>query len=323
MTRMRGFDRRAVVRLLAVAIPALALATAGVALLQFGLGIPNPSALYIVAVVATAYVSGTAGAVVSAIASFLLYDYFFVDPRYTFTISDPDEYLSVILLLFVGIVVGQLAALQRSRTRDAVAREREAHALFRVSRSLATRDSTPQVLPDLARVLVDDNRLAERGRGANSGADAKGADMTDARKPARAGETADQEAGEIGRADHADRKGGKALEMGPDRNQRAEQTVADEKNQRRKQDGGNGGQFVHHDGDPSLPAAAVSWRRSRRRYTSTTTRIPATTAIRKMTRAASMYLSRISLALSPKKWTSRPSITTNRTLRARAAKNRK
>ena len=159
MTRMRGFDRRAVVRLLAVAIPALALATAGVALLQFGLGIPNPSALYIVAVVATAYVSGTAGAVVSAIASFLLYDYFFVDPRYTFTISDPDEYLSVILLLFVGIVVGQLAALQRSRTRDAVAREREAHALFRVSRSLATRDSTPQVLPDLARVLVDEAHM--------------------------------------------------------------------------------------------------------------------------------------------------------------------
>jgi len=156
---MRGVDSRAVVRLLAVAVPALALATIAVAILQDRLGIPNPSAVYLVAVVATAVVSGTAGAVVSAIASFLLYDYLFVDPRNTFTISNPGEYLSVILLLFVGIVVGQLAALQRSRTRDAQAREREAHALFRVSRSLATRDSTPQVLPELTRVLVDEAHM--------------------------------------------------------------------------------------------------------------------------------------------------------------------
>jgi two-component system, OmpR family, sensor histidine kinase KdpD len=159
MEFMRGMDRRAVVRLVAVAVPALALATLAVKILQDGLGIPNPSAVYLVAVVATAFVSGTAGAVVSAIASFLLYDYLFVDPRYTFSVTDPGEYLSVILLLFVGIVVGQLAALQRSRTRDAQAREREAYALFRVSRSLATRDSTPQVLPELARALVDEAHM--------------------------------------------------------------------------------------------------------------------------------------------------------------------
>jgi two-component system sensor histidine kinase KdpD len=60
----------------------------------------------------------------------------------------------------VGIVVGQLTALQRSRTRDAEAREREAHSLFRVSRSLATRDSTPQVLPELTKVLVDEAHMS-------------------------------------------------------------------------------------------------------------------------------------------------------------------
>ena len=158
---MRGIDSRAVVlRLVAVVAIALALATLAVKVLQDGLGIPNPSAVYLVAVVATALVSGTAGAIVSAIASFLLYSYLFVDPRYTFSITDPGEYLSVILLLFVAIVVGQLAAVQRSRTRDAQAREREARALFRISRSLATRDSTPQVLPELTRVLVDEAHMS-------------------------------------------------------------------------------------------------------------------------------------------------------------------
>ncbi len=159
MAGMRGIERRAVVRLVAVVVPALTLATIAVAILQDVLGIPNPSALYIVAVVAAALMSGTAGAVVSAIASFLLYDFLFVNPLYTFTIDDPQEYLSVILLLFVGIVVGQLAALQRARTRDAEAREREAISLFRLSRSLATRDSTPHVLPDIARILADEAHM--------------------------------------------------------------------------------------------------------------------------------------------------------------------
>ena len=61
---------------------------------------------------------------------------------------DPGEWLNLVLLLFVGIVVGQLAALQRARAEAAVAREREARALFQVSRALATRASTPAVLPD-------------------------------------------------------------------------------------------------------------------------------------------------------------------------------
>ena len=159
MAAMRGIDRRALIRLVAVSVPALALASVAVAILQDGLGIPNPSSVYLVAVVATAIVSGTAGAIASAIASFMLYDYLFVEPRYTFTISDPQEYLGVILLLFVAIVVGQLAALQRARARDAEARERESYSLFRVSRSLATRESTAQVLPDIARILVDEAHM--------------------------------------------------------------------------------------------------------------------------------------------------------------------
>ena len=55
-------------------------------------------------------------------------------------------WLSVVLLLFVGVVVGQLAALQRSRAETATQREREARALFAVSRALATRESIDLVL---------------------------------------------------------------------------------------------------------------------------------------------------------------------------------
>jgi two-component system sensor histidine kinase KdpD len=152
-------DPRGIATLLAISTSSLAVATLVVGFLQDRLGVPNPSAVYLVAVVATALVSGTLGAIVTSVASFLLYNFLFTEPRLTLGIAEPSVLLSVVLLLFVGIVVGQLTALQRARTELAKAREREARALFQLSRSLATRESTPAVLPEITRVLQTETRL--------------------------------------------------------------------------------------------------------------------------------------------------------------------
>jgi membrane protease YdiL (CAAX protease family) len=156
---VRRIDRRQLSRFLAIAVPSLGGATLAVAILEDGLGVPNPSAIYLVAVVATAIVSGTWGAVLASLASFLLYNFLFVEPRYTLTVAQPGELVNLLLLLFVGIVVGQLAALQRSRADLAVARELEARALFQVSRALATRASTPAVLPIIAGILRQETAM--------------------------------------------------------------------------------------------------------------------------------------------------------------------
>src|SRR3954451_17452563 len=153
MNATRG---RAVVRFFAVAVSTLAVATIAVGILQDVLGVPNPSAVYLVAVVATAIVSGTAGAIATAIASFVLYNFLFTEPRYTLAMHEPGVWLSVVLLLFVGVVVGQLTALQRSRAETATQREHEARALFAVSRALATRESIDSALADIARALEAD-----------------------------------------------------------------------------------------------------------------------------------------------------------------------
>jgi two-component system sensor histidine kinase KdpD len=146
-------QRRVIARLLVVAIPALAVATALVWLLEVRFGVLNASPVYLLAVVVTALVSGTIGALAAAIVGILLYDYLFTDPIHTLAINDPGEWLNLVLLLFVGVVVGQLTALERSRTLTAESREREARELFLVSRALATRSSTPAVLPEIAELL--------------------------------------------------------------------------------------------------------------------------------------------------------------------------
>lgn len=186
---MRRMTRRDVARLLAVAVPSLAGATLAIAVLQGNLRVPNASAVYLAAVVATAFVAGTLGAIVAAVASFLLYDFLFVLPLYTFTVADPGEWLNLVLLLFIGIVVGQLVALQRSRTEIARAREREARALFQVSRELATRDSTPAELPTIAAILRRETAM-ERiwiGLGPDDGRERVAADTGPDPKPAAPG----------------------------------------------------------------------------------------------------------------------------------------
>jgi two-component system, OmpR family, sensor histidine kinase KdpD len=145
--------RRRTVVSLGLTIAALVAVSGLVAVLEGPIGVPNASSAYLLAVLVSAMSFGTTAGIVAAFGGFLLYDFLFVEPLYTFTVGDPGEWLNLILLLVGGIVVGQLAAAQRARAEAAVEREREALALFRVSRALATRASTIAVLPEIASIL--------------------------------------------------------------------------------------------------------------------------------------------------------------------------
>jgi two-component system sensor histidine kinase KdpD len=128
-------------------------ATLLVWILEDRVGVPNASSVFLLGVVVVASRFGTQTAIIAAIGGFLVYDLLFIEPILTLRVADPGEWLNLILLLIVGIVVGRLAARQRDRAEAAVAREREAVSLFRISRVLATRPSTSDVLPELASIL--------------------------------------------------------------------------------------------------------------------------------------------------------------------------
>ncbi len=150
MNRPAAYLIRAALQVVAL----LAIATLAVAAVEERTGAPNASVLYLVAVVVCGVSIGTAGAIAAAAGAFLAYTYLFTEPVHTFAVNDPEVLLSVVLFLFVGIVVGQLAARQRSRATAAEAREREARALFDISHVLATRESTDDALAQIVRALA-------------------------------------------------------------------------------------------------------------------------------------------------------------------------
>ncbi len=71
--------------------------------------------LYLVPVVITAALLGMRSSLVAAVASALAYNFFFLPPLYTFTIADPRNLITFVVLTGVGIVVGQLAGGLRRR----------------------------------------------------------------------------------------------------------------------------------------------------------------------------------------------------------------
>jgi hypothetical protein len=54
----------------------------------------------------------------AAFAAFLLYDALFVEPRFTLAVEDPEEWLNLLLLLFVGTISPQMAAYIASEGLD-------------------------------------------------------------------------------------------------------------------------------------------------------------------------------------------------------------
>ena len=144
---------RRVAGAVAVMIVALAVTTLAVAVLEDRLRIPDASATYLLAVVAIAVAFGTPAAVATAIGSFLLYDFLFVSPTGAFIVANAEELLNLLLLLALGVVVGQLAGMQRDRAETAVLRERQARTQYQVGRELATTLTARAALPALVEIL--------------------------------------------------------------------------------------------------------------------------------------------------------------------------
>ena len=117
--------------LAAVVVPSIICAVT-VLLLDRFLGIGGESALFFVGVLIVALLGGVAPAALSAVFSGLLLNYFLVEPRYTFTISEPDSAVTIVVLLAVAVAVAALVDGAASRSREArrASQEAELLALF-------------------------------------------------------------------------------------------------------------------------------------------------------------------------------------------------
>src|SRR4051795_12108502 len=101
---------------------AVAIATVAGRLFSAMTPLPNISMIFLLAVLFSAVSFGMRWAIYASFLSFLAYDFFLLEPLYTFQITEPSELLSLIVFLIVAIVTSALAGRIRDQAR--VANER-------------------------------------------------------------------------------------------------------------------------------------------------------------------------------------------------------
>jgi two-component system, OmpR family, sensor histidine kinase KdpD len=121
----------------AVAVAAVAVALGVGELIEPVLGVENVDLVFLTAVVGIAVRYGLWPSLFATVLSSLCYNFFFLPPIYTFTITDPTNVGAFVFFTIVAVVVSHFAARGRSRTMAAHERMRTVELLYAFSRKLA------------------------------------------------------------------------------------------------------------------------------------------------------------------------------------------
>jgi two-component system sensor histidine kinase KdpD len=100
------------------------------------IGAGNIGLVFLTAIVLIAVRFGLWASLLASIASALCYNFFFTEPYYTFTISDP-RHVAVVFFTIVAVLVSNVAARARTQAVAAMGRVRTTESLYAFSRKLA------------------------------------------------------------------------------------------------------------------------------------------------------------------------------------------
>jgi len=115
-------------------------------LLQPRFGIENVDLVLLTAVVAVAVRYGLWPSLLASLAASLAYNFFFLPPVYTFTITDPTNVAAFFFFMLIAILVSNVAARVRTQADTAIGRIRTTEQLYAFSRKLAGTATLDDVL---------------------------------------------------------------------------------------------------------------------------------------------------------------------------------
>jgi two-component system sensor histidine kinase KdpD len=130
--------------LMALVITAIGLASA--VLIKPRFGIENVDLVFLTAVVVVAVRYGLWPSLLASVAASLCYNFFFLPPIYTFTITDPTNVAAFFFFMLIAILVSNVAARVRTQADTAIGRISTTEQLYAFSRKLAGTATLDDVL---------------------------------------------------------------------------------------------------------------------------------------------------------------------------------
>ena len=119
--------------------------------LQLSIALTDYAMVFLTGVLFTAVVGGLGPSIFAALVSLLVYDFFFVEPLYTFTVTKPQDLLSLFVFLVTAVLTSNLTARIRDQAEAARRREERTAALYDFSRQLAAAVGIDDLLPMIVR----------------------------------------------------------------------------------------------------------------------------------------------------------------------------
>ncbi|CAN5371223.1 sensor histidine kinase KdpD [soil metagenome] len=109
-------------------------------------GIENVDLVFLTAVVGVAVRFGLLPSLLASVAASLCYNFFFLPPTYTFTITDPTNVAAFFFFMLIAVIVSNVAARVRTQAVSATERVRTTEYLYSFSRKLAGTATLDDVL---------------------------------------------------------------------------------------------------------------------------------------------------------------------------------
>jgi len=130
--------------------------TVGWVALQGGANATTVGYIFLIAILGIAFWTDLTTSLVSSILATLFYNYNFLPPLHTFTISDPANWIALTSFFATSLVVTRLVVRARTQAENAEARRREVEALYALSVDLFTATNRVGALGEAtARVLTN------------------------------------------------------------------------------------------------------------------------------------------------------------------------
>ncbi|WP_158922259.1 sensor histidine kinase KdpD [Acidisphaera sp. S103] len=117
-------------------LPVLVAIPCGLALHEL-LDVTNVALVFLTAILIGAVLQGLGPSLFACFVAVMAYNFFFLPPLYTFTISDPENVVALFFFLVVAVIASNLAARVRGQALSARLRARQTNDLYQFSRKLS------------------------------------------------------------------------------------------------------------------------------------------------------------------------------------------
>src|SRR5215212_8390965 len=132
----------------------VALATLLLTRLSENFQVTNIALLYLLAVLLIATTIGMGPAILASVLAFLGFNFFFVEPLHSFSVTDPQDDLRLITFLVVAIIGSSLAGRAREQANAAARGAHELAALYSFSQTISAEVDLERILPLVAQTVT-------------------------------------------------------------------------------------------------------------------------------------------------------------------------